>query len=259
MSIFTYRDGEIFCEISLLYIRCLIVLFITCTIFKLSAKEKSFHLVAGVYPPYTIDNGEIKGLNIEIIRAAFAAVNYSVTIEILPFSRAMHYAQSGKADGLLIWHTKDREKWFQFSSVISESEVAFYKSKTLKFDFNSMRSLMPYSIGTVANYAYIPDFLEAEYLNKDVVGTDRQNITKLIFGRVDIVLIDKRMANYIVNTEYPEHVKEFDWAGVLQREKYYLAISKLAEVYQQKLTDFNLGLKIITDNGTRAAIEEQYQ
>lgn len=223
------------------------------------AQKKNFHLVAGIYPPYTIDNVGVKGLNIEIIKAAFSAVGYQVKIEILPFSRALLYAQRGKADGLIIWHNKRREQRFKFSSTISEPDLVFYKFKKLKFDFDSMQSLLPYSIGTVANYAYATEFLNSDSLNKDVVGTDRQNINKLVLGRIDLALIDKRMADYLVKTEHPELAGQFDWSGVLQKERYYLAVSKQRQDYQQKVADFNLGLQIITDNGQRAAIIERYQ
>jgi len=236
------------------------ILFVVLTLLALNsqAKDKLFHLAAGVYPPYTIEDGDIKGLNVEIIQAAFSAVGYQVKIELLPFTRAMHYAKNGKTDGLIIWHNKEREQWFHFSSVISQSDLVFYKFKRLKFDFNSLQSLMPYSIGTVANYAYSSTFLDADYLQKDVVGTDRQNINKLILGRIDVALIDIRMANYLIKNEHPLLDGKFDWSGVLQNEKYYLAVSKKAANYQQKVTDFNLGLQQITDNGVRAAIIKKY-
>ena len=160
---------------------------------------------------------------------------------------------------MIIWHNQEREQWFSFSAVISQSELVFYKFKKLKFDYDSLLSLTPYSIGTVANYAYSQSFLDAQYLTKDVVGTDKQNINKLLLGRIDVALIDKRMANYIVKTEHPKYIGLFDWSAVLQSEKYYLAVSKKASDYQQKINDFNLGLQRITDNSTRAAIIKKYQ
>jgi len=227
----------------LAYFKNLVFVVLTLVALNCQATDKLFHLVAGVYPPYTIEEDGIKGLNIEIIKAAFSAVGYRVKIELLPFARAMHYAKNGKADGLIIWHNKERVQWFHFSSVISESDLVFYKFKRLKFDFNSLQSLMPYSIGTVANYAYLPSFLAADYLKKDVVGTDRQNINKLILGRIDIALIDKRMANYMIKNEHPLLDGKFDWSAVLQNEKYYLAVSKKSSNYQRKITDFNFGLQ----------------
>jgi polar amino acid transport system substrate-binding protein len=226
--------------------------------FNGEAKNKTFHLVAGVYPPYTIDGREASGLNIDIIRAAFSAVDYQVTIELLPFTRAMHYAKGGRADGLILWHNVAREQWFNFSSVISQSELVFYKKKSLEFEYKSLQSLIPFTIGTVANYGYLPQFLTAKNLTKEVVGTDKQNISKLVFGRINLALIDKRVANYLIEINHPKFVGKLDWSGVLQKESYYLAVSKQSTNYQNKINDFNLGLDIITQNGTREAIINKY-
>jgi len=227
--------------------------------FEGKAQDKSFHLVAGVYPPYTIAGDEVSGINIDIIKAAFSAVGYQLYIEVLPFTRAMHYAKHGRADGLVLWHIQEREQWFSFSSKITQSELVFYKRKSLNFEFKSLQSLTPYSIGTVTNYGYSKRFLTAKNFKKDAVGTDSQNISKLILGRIDLALIDKRMANYLIKTEHPKFFEKFDWSGVLQKENYYLAVSKTSPNYQQKVSDFNLGLKVITENGLRASIMNKYQ
>lgn len=227
--------------------------------FEGKTQDKTFHLVAGVYPPYTIEDGEVSGINIDIIKAAYTAVGYQLDIELLPFTRAMYYAKNGRADGLILWHNQQREQWFSFSSKITQSELVFYKKKQLGFEFLSLQSLASYSIGTVANYGYSKEFLAAKNLKKYVVGTDRQNLRKLIFGRIDLAIIDKRMAKYLIKKEYPKYLEKLDWSGVLQKENYYLAISKKSADYQQKIRDFNLGLQIITENGLRASILNNYQ
>lgn len=223
------------------------------------ASEKRFSLVLGEFPPYTINEEPIHGLNIEIIKAAFAAVDYELTVEVMPFARALHYAKIGKADGLVLWHNLERERWFVFSASLSRSNIVFLKRKSLNYQFNSIESLTPFTIGVVNDYAYTPEFLTAEGLNKQTVGTDEQNLHKLLADRIDLVVIDERMASYLMRKHYPEHKKDFDSAGVLQFEDFYLAMSKKGDNYYQKMIDFNNGLARITKNGKLQEINQRYK
>jgi len=221
-------------------------------------KEKSFNLVAAIYPPYNYQDGEIKGLNIDVIKAAFSAVNYKVKIEILPFGRAFQYAKQGIADGTPLWYSENRTQWFDFSEPYTRSELVFFKSKSLQIAYQSLNDLAPFTIGTVQNYAYPKSFIDHPDLKIDQVLTDEQNMSKLILGRIDMVLIDKRMAHFILRNSHPEKLNSFDSAATLKDENYYLAITKNAKNYKRKRDAFNLGLAKIKENGVLEAIINLY-
>ena len=220
--------------------------------------EKSFNLVAAIYPPYNYQDGEIKGLNIEVIKAAFSAVNYKVKVEILPFGRAFQYAKQGIVDGIPLWYSENRTQWFDFSEPYTHSELVFFKSKSLQIAYQSLNDLTPFTIGIVQNYAYPKSFIDHPDLKIDQVLTDEQNMSKLISGRIDMVLIDKRMAHFILRNNHPKKLNSFDSAATLKDESYYLAISKNAKNYKQKHDAFNLGLTKIKENGVLKAIIKKY-
>lgn len=225
-------------------------------------EEKVFNLVTAVYPPYNYQDGEIKGLNIEIIKAAFSAMAYQIQIDILPFGRAFLYAKEGKYDGITLWHSEQRTQWFEFSDPFTHSELVFYKRKSLKINYQSLSDITPYTVGTVGTvqkYAYPTYFLNDHKIIKDQVLTDERNIKKLILGRIDLALIDKRMAQFIMRKNYPKQQHLFGSAGILKNEFFYLAISKNTKHYLQKLKDFNLGLATIKTNGVLAEIINKYE
>lgn len=229
-----------------------------------SAENKQFVLVVGEFPPYTIrpediQGSEVRGLNIDIILAAFHAVDYQVSVEVMPFARAFRYAQSGKADGTILWHNLERERWFTFSASLSRSNMVFYKRKTLDFSFGDIESLLPYSLGVVTDYAYSPEFLHFAGLDKQTVGTDEQNIHKLVAGRIDLALVDERVGAFLMKHHYPIQKEDYDIAGILQFEDFYLAMSKKSDQYHQKMIDFNNGLARIRKNGALQRIVEQYK
>ena len=223
-----------------------------------NANGKTFRLVSAIYPPYNYVDGEIKGLNIEIIKAAFTAVDYQVTVDMLPFARALLYAKRGDFDGMTLWHSKQRENWFQFSKPFTQSDLVFFKRKSLQVNYLELADLTPFTIGTVQKYSYPKAFSKLQALRKDEVLTDEQNLKKLISGRIDIALIDKRMAQFIMKRDHTAQQPLFDSAGVLKIENYYLAVSKNTTESQDKLAKFNLGLSIIENNGVLKKIIEKY-
>jgi polar amino acid transport system substrate-binding protein len=221
-------------------------------------KVKHFNLVTAVYPPYNYQSEGIKGLNIDIIKAAFSAVGYQLNVKILPFSRAFQYAKQGAVDGITLWYSKDRAQWFEFSTSLTRSQLILLKPNALQVNYQSLNDLIPFTIGTVRNYAYPESFSDHLGIKKDQVLTDEQNINKLILGRIDIALIDKRMAKFILRKNHPEQQYSFNSAGILKNEKYYLAVSKNSNNYKQKLADFNLGLAKIKANGVLEKITSEY-
>jgi polar amino acid transport system substrate-binding protein len=222
--------------------------------------DKFFKLAVAIYPPYNYkdENGEIKGLNIEIITAALSSVGYQVNIELLPFGRALQYAKQGTVDGIALWYSEHRTQWFQFSEPFTNSESVFYKRKSLKVNYQTLSDISPFIVGTVQKYAYPENFSNNSKIKKDQVLNDEKNIKKLILGRIDLALIDKRMAQFILKKNHPEQIHLFDSAGTLKNENYYLAISKNTENYKQKIKVFNLGLANIKKNGILEKIISRY-
>lgn len=221
-------------------------------------KKQNFRLTTAIYPPYNYYDEQVKGLNVEIIKAAFSAVNYQVTVDILPFGRALLYAKQGKYDGVTLWHSKQRMQWFEFSQPFTQSELIFFKRKSLSVNYGNFADISPYTIGTVQKYAYPKSFTQNTQLSLAKVLTDEQNIKKLVLGRIDLALIDKRMAQFIMQKHYPKQRATFDSAGTLTNEDYYLAVSKNTDNYLEKLAAFNQGLAIIQANGTLAKITKKY-
>lgn len=237
----------------------LFIFLITCPLLlNATPKVKKFNLMTASYPPYHFAHGNIKGLNNEIVIAAFDAVGYKVETQLMPFARALQYTKMGSADGMTLWHRQDREKWLAFSAPFTSSTLVFYKRKSLKVHFQTLKDIEPYTIGTVQQYAYPQGFKEAKHLDIEQVLNDEQNIKKLIAGRIDLALIDIRIAKYLIAKLYPNSTKLFDSAGVLKNEKFFLGISKNTINYQQKRKDFNRGLEIIKNNGVIDTILKKY-
>jgi polar amino acid transport system substrate-binding protein len=214
------------------------------------AQEKQISLSYVNYPPYygeTLENG---GPITEIIVSAFNKQGYSVSLELLPWSRALEWTKEGKYDGIFTaWFREERKEFFAFSSPLPANEVVLFKLKERDISYQNYSDLKPYSIGVVRGYANPQGFDEAG-LKLAAVTTDKQNFMKLAGSRIDLALADKATGKYLIKTEIPDMVDKIDWIEPpLKIDTQHIMFSKQAAHYLRKLEDFNKGLATITASG----------
>lgn len=88
-------------------------------------------------------------------------------------------------------------------------------------------------------------------MKTEEVTSDEQNIRKIYHERVDLILIDKGVAQYLIATKFPEYQEELEWMEpALEHVAQHLVLSKQVAEYRIKLNDFNEGLRLITEDGT---------
>ena len=219
------------------------------------AAERTLNLAATEFPPYYGKDLEGNGFLTEIIREAFSRSGYDTKIKFLPWKRALEGAKRGKYDGLFsVWHRPEREEWFVFSDPLPANELVFFKHKNKDISFGSYEDVSPYTIGVVRGYALPPGFEEAG-LKTALANDDEQNLRKLHKGHLDLVLVDKIQAQYIIGSTFPEAAAELEWLDpAVHVDVQYLVISKKAADHEALLADFNAGLAAITADGTLKAI-----
>ncbi len=224
------------------------------------ASEKEIYLTSAEYPPYYGEELENQGFITEIISEAFKRVGYDLKVKFFPWKRAEGMAKKGFSDGMFPpWYTKEREKWFVFSNPIPPpNTIGFFKRKDKKVTFKTYQDLKPYRIGCVLGYAYSKDYFEAGLKNQKSY-TDKQLITILVQGKIDLAYIDKIQATYLLKTKFPKQSDYFEFMEPpLEIKQQHLVISKKTKNTQTKINDFNRGLKMIKDDGTFGKILKKH-
>ena len=219
------------------------------------AAERTLTTAATEYPPFYGSELADKGFMTEIIRAALDRKGYTVEIHFLPWKRALAQTQNGRYDGLFtVWYREDRKEWFVFSDPLPANELVFFKRKETDINSSDLNTLKPHSIGLVRGYAPPPGFEEAG-LKTQPANNDEENLRKLHRGRVDLALVDKIVAQHIINTKLPDAAGDLEWIDPpVHVDIQYLVISKQAADHQKTLQDFNIGLAEITQDGTLQSI-----
>jgi polar amino acid transport system substrate-binding protein len=203
------------------------------------------------YPPYYGSLLAQGGVIAEIAREALKRCGYTLAIEWYPWARALRLAQEGGVDGLLgVWRSAEREQWLAYSLPLPANQVGFFRRADSPIAFKAMGELRSQRIGVVRGYVNPKAFVEAR-LNTEEAVDDTANLRKLGAGRVDLILIDKGVAQYLLLTAVPELQGKLAWVEpAIEVFPVHVGFVKGGRRHQELLEAFNRGLKEMERDGT---------
>ncbi len=205
------------------------------------------------FPPFEyIENGEIKGFDIDLIKEIGKLLNKEVILKNIQFDGLIPALQTGKLDiiiaGMTI--TPEREKNINFSEPYYTSKQLLITDKNSSL--NTLESLKGSKIGVVLGCT--GDVIATEMKDSIILyryNTTSESIMALNAKKIDAVILDSEPAkNFVKNNP---NLKYID--NELAKEDYAIAIAKenLALV-----EDINLALKTLKSNGTFQKLNKKY-
>ncbi|GAB3266343.1 substrate-binding periplasmic protein [Chitinimonas naiadis] len=211
---------------------------------------KPLVFVSTDYPPYFSESLPEEGTVAALSRAAFKSAGYDLTLVFRPWARLMREVSAGKYDGVVaVWYQADREKFLAYSSPVIDTHLGFYGRRDAELNVSNLQSLQTRLIGTVRGYANPPAFEAAALRTEDAVD-DLTNLRKLDAARLDLVLIDRAVGNWLLRKELPAASARVMWLEPpVLTMPLYLGIAKQRKGYEKLVTDFNQGLAEIRRNG----------
>jgi polar amino acid transport system substrate-binding protein len=207
-------------------------------------------LVATEFPPYTATDVSEQGLVSAIARAAFKKAGYDTTLVIKPWARALAEVERGEFDAILaVWYQPQRAEVLAFSDALWTNEIGFYGRRSRSIDVSTLAALKPYTIGVVKDYANPPAF-DAANLKTEPSVDDLTGMRKLLAGRVDLVLVDKTLGQYLLGTKLRAEGDKLEWRDpAVASVPLYIALSKKVPGYQERVAAFNQGLAALHRSG----------
>lgn len=195
---------------------------------------RTLELVTFQYPPYEFEeDGEIKGIAVEIVRAAFKKMNQPIRISIKPWNEGLKQVKEGEADAIFTaYRTAERMEFADYSRKILMAQiVSLFVKKESKISFHGdIKTLRHFKIGVVKNISHGKMFdsaVKEGYLSNLIDdSTDGiENMQRLINGEFDIAVSNKYGAMYILrNLNKMDHVREL--TPEIQFVPSYIAFSK---------------------------------
>ncbi len=223
--------------------------------------SKNVSLATFNWEPFVGENLKDNGVVSKIVEEAFKRKGYDVTLKFIPWSIAVTHLKSRQYDaGYPALRDEETAKKFIFSNVIMEKKIGFYKKKNREISYTELKDLEPYKIGVVQSYVYSPEFENATYLNKKDAQNDRQNLQKLLKNQIDLALIDKTVAQNILNKDLSDGERESIefMPHPLEVKTLHLIVSPALQNGRELIKNFNTGLDALKRDGTYKQILFEY-
>lgn len=231
------------------------------------------------YPPYSYEeNGEAKGLYLDILKAAFAMMpDYQVSIRPTPWRRGLYKLEKGQAFALFPPYYRPQERpYMDYSSpILEERLVVFVRAEVARTrrltDFPADYAGLRVSLN--GGFSSIRSHLYQEMLNKGLLQESRAkdnhtNLMKLYYGHSDVYINDRLSVLWELNNlqnsgELPAGEGSFLVEGpTLSTEHGYLGVTnQKPDDFSYKadfLRQFNAALKVLEQSGVIRKIVDRY-
>ena len=231
---------------------------------SVQSNDQIVNLTNGEWAPYTSKKLKNYGVFSDIVTEAFALSGYQVNYVFMPWKRGYQTAKEGEYDGSVTWApTAEREKDFYFSEPVTLNSKAFFYLKSTDFDWDNLEDLARYKIGISRQYTYGEVFdnaVKEGRLQTQVVDSDKQNILKLLNGRIDTFPMEIEVGYNLINESLtPDKIPQVTHhKKYIQQTPIAVVISKNidSERANKLLAALNEGLKKLKVNGRYDAMLE---
>lgn len=170
------------------------------------AQSETLRAVTLEAKPYTYqENDAIKGINADLAREAIRRTGYKLTIDILPWARAVSEAREGNADLLFnAAYTDERANWLHYpSEIMLKEQWVFFTQKNKAYDLGKDYSqVSEFILGTQTGYQYGGEIQRAinekRFKNIEVATNTAQILLMLQYQRIDLAIVDMYPGLYLI-------------------------------------------------------------
>ena len=172
------------------------------------AAEQVVRIATLDWPPYTGKDLPKGGATTDVVRAAFEKVGYQIEVEYRPWKRAIDMAAKGTDDVIAYfpgYHCNHRDG-FVGSEPLGNGPLGFAEHVDAQITWTTLDDIadQKLKIGTVLGYANTDEFdakVGTGYILAIPSNDDLTNLKKLVRRRIDAVVIDKLVLEYMKATD----------------------------------------------------------
>lgn len=224
------------------------------------ASADSLRIVSSEFVPHNGQDLPEQGYAIQMLREIFASQQQEVHFEFLPWPRALLQAKEGEAVAVVtIWHSAERAQYLNYPTPLYSNKVMLYHNKQNPVVFTQLDALpvTKLRLGMVRGYSY-PEVIEKLPFDRVEVNTDLESLKMLALGRVDLVVCEQQVAEYLLKTELTSYSTIETTGAPLEEKPMYIAFSKAhpqAELLQQK---YEQGLQLLKQQKRLELLQPNY-
>jgi polar amino acid transport system substrate-binding protein len=236
------------------------LVFLLCGWQETFASEKIVLLNENAWLPYSgEDKGQSKGFAVDVIRAAYTAVNVEVEFKSVPYTRCLEMVRKQQNLGCFN-SSKNKDMLAQFlfhQKPIFRAQLIVVAMANHPEEQMSLNQLDGRKVGLTRGYVYGLDTKMMKDWMIDEAPSDLSNLRKLLIGRNEFFLIYSRVYQQLVNDYANEFENKFKKVASYSEREMFVSFSKTSESLKfAHLLD--QGLDAIRANGTYEKIEKMW-
>ncbi len=224
------------------------------------AQERLLPIVFEQYPPYEyMEDGQVKGINMDLIREAFRRMGVTPVFEPRPWKRGLLELKTGDILALSSgFRTPERETFAFFPSeplAMEVNVVATLRGSGVKVA--SLSDLSGLSVGVVREYEYGPEFDALRGIQRVETNSSHQLLRMLLNGRMDAAVGNRAVFDHLAGKMGRRGELSYDCE--IGRGALYLFFSRARGAEAKALSrSFGEAVRAMREDGTFAAIEAKY-
>jgi ABC-type amino acid transport substrate-binding protein len=213
------------------------------------------------WQPYVSEELDGGGFTTEIVQLAFEKAGYRTEVTYMPWIRVLAEVKKGAFDAMYpAYYSDSRSRDYALSAPIANGPLVLCKRSDRPLNYRSLEDLRPYIVGVVRGYVNTAAFDAADFITKKIVNSDKQNLLKLLTGRIDLAVIDMYTAQHIIDTSIPQARGKLDFMmPPLDVKPLYVGFSKSRPGYHERLEAFNQALNELNQAGIVAQIYTKHR
>jgi polar amino acid transport system substrate-binding protein len=217
------------------------------------ASKGPINLATLHWPPYIGEELRDGGPATEIVVTALREAGYDAKVHIIPWKDAIGKTALGEYDAVYpAYFSEERFKIYHVSEPFMAGAVALCKLKDKKINYESLESLKPYRIGTVAGYVNAKKFDAADFLNKKVGTSDLENLGLLKQGKLDLLIVDRMVGINLIETHPEQLGKVSDYEFIepfVGMRDCYLMFPRSLDKSEKRLRGFDEAIRAMREDG----------
>jgi polar amino acid transport system substrate-binding protein len=197
------------------------------------------------WPPYSAkqaNSAEPEGFTPALVREIFARRDIAVDFITVPFSRCLHYAQTGRAVAcfnVTITDANRNEFFWHPTPLFHEGLAIFALRGRFQPELNS-HDLENHSVGITNAYTYPSEFMQNPKIERAVAQSDAYLLNMLIKRRVDFIIMNTLPGQLRILDE--KLGPQIERVGMISLDGFWLSFSKkhpdgerLSKIFEEEL------------------------
>ncbi|TVP57269.1 MAG: hypothetical protein EA349_06790 [Halomonadaceae bacterium] len=210
------------------------------------------------WEPYYGDTLPGYGIAGRLLSHIFEPKDVSITFLTMPWAQAMRRLELGMVDAVATaYDTPQRREDFYLSAAYDHSQQFFYQRQGSDIEWQQLEDLEGFTIGLIRDHAYSEEIDESPFLQREFFNDERQLLAVLAAQRVDLVLLDERVAEYELSSAPPALAALIEQVprGLESRSLHLMFSGETAN--GEALRDsFDQGLEKLRDSGELEALRQ---